>query len=57
MKWVGKGILCSSSGFWLGTRSVAWGKSSFDYALEGQNLITAKRFAEARDVLMEAVRQ
>ncbi|MEE9566018.1 MAG: N-acetylmuramoyl-L-alanine amidase [Desulfobacteria bacterium] len=56
LKWMGKGILCSSSGFWLGTRSVAWGKSSFDYALEGQNLITAKRFAEARDVLMEAVR-
>jgi len=55
LKWVGKGIFCTS-GFWLGAGSVAWGKSSFDYAIEGQNLITAKRFAEARDVLMEAVR-
>ncbi|UCD87869.1 MAG: N-acetylmuramoyl-L-alanine amidase [Desulfobacterales bacterium] len=55
LKWVGKGIL-SSSGVWLGTRSIAWGKSAFDYALEGQDLIAAKRFAEARDVLMEAVR-
>ena len=35
---------------------MAWGKSGFDYALEGQNLIAAKRFAEARDVLIEAVR-
>jgi N-acetylmuramoyl-L-alanine amidase len=55
LRWIGKGIL-STSGFWLCTRGVAWGKSAFDYALEGQNLIAAKRFAEARDVLKEAVR-
>jgi N-acetylmuramoyl-L-alanine amidase len=35
---------------------MAWGKSAFDYALEGQNLIAAKRFAEARDALKQAVR-
>jgi N-acetylmuramoyl-L-alanine amidase len=55
LKWVANGIL-GTSGFWLYTTRVAWGKSAFDYALEGQNLISAKRFSEARDVLMEAVR-
>ena len=55
LRWIGKGIL-GTSGFLLCTRSVAWGKSAFDYALEGQNLIAAKRFAEARDVLKEAIR-
>jgi len=35
---------------------MAWGKSAFDYALEGQNLIAAKRFAEAIEVLKEAIR-
>lgn len=55
LRWIGKGIL-STSGFWLCTRSDAWGKSAFDYALEGQNLIAAKRFAEARDALKKAVR-
>jgi len=55
LKWVANGIL-GTSGVWLYTGRVAWGKSGFDYALEGQNLIAARRFAEARDVLMEAVR-
>ena len=55
LKWVGKGIL-STSGCWLCARGNAWGKSALDYALEGQNLIAAGRFAEARDVLLEAVR-
>lgn len=55
LRWIGKGIL-GTSGFWLCSRGEAWGKSAFEYALEGQNLIAAKRFAEARDVLKEAVR-
>jgi N-acetylmuramoyl-L-alanine amidase len=55
LTWIGKGIL-KTSGFWLCARGVAWGKSAFDYAIEGQNLIAAKRFAEARDVLKEAIR-
>jgi N-acetylmuramoyl-L-alanine amidase len=55
LKWMGKGIL-GTSGLWLCPRGVAWAQSAFDYALEGQNLIAAKRFAEARDVLKEAVR-
>lgn len=55
LRWIGKGIL-STSGFWLCTSRDAWGKSAFDFALEGQNLIAAKRFAEARDALKEAVR-
>ena len=55
LRWIGKGIL-GTSGFWLCTRRIVWAKSAFDYALEGQNLIAAKRFAEARDVLKEAVR-
>lgn len=55
LRWIGKGIL-GTSGFWLCARGVAWGKSAFEYALEGQNLIAAKRLAEARDVLKEAVR-
>ncbi len=55
LRWISKGIL-GTSGFWLCTRGIAWAKSAFDYALEGQNLIAAKRFAEARDVLKEAVR-
>ena len=55
LKWIGKGIL-GTSGFWLYTRGSAWGKSALDFALEGQNLIAAKRFAEAVDVLKEAIR-
>ena len=55
LRWISKGIL-GTSGFWLCTRGIAWAKSAFDYALEGPNLIAAKRFAEARDVLKEAVR-
>ena len=55
LKWIGKGFI-GTSALWLCPTRVAWGKSGFDYALEGQNLIAAKRFAEARDVLKEAVR-
>ena len=55
LRWIGKGIL-GTSAFWLCNRGLAWGKSAFEYALEGQDLIAAKRFAEARDVLKEAVR-
>ncbi len=55
LRWIGKGIL-GTSGFWLCNRGIAWAKSAFDYALEGQNLIAAKRFGEARDVLKEAIR-
>ena len=55
LKYVAKGIL-GTSGFWLGTSGAAWGKSAFDYALEGQDLIAAKRFAEAKDVLKKAIR-
>ncbi|MBW2170737.1 MAG: tetratricopeptide repeat protein, partial [Deltaproteobacteria bacterium] len=55
LKWMGKGFV-GASGIFLCPSGVAWGKSGFDYALEGQNLIAAKRFAEAKDVLKEAVR-
>ena len=55
LRWIGKGIL-STTGFWLCTSRDAWGTSAFDFALEGQNLIAAKRFAEARNALKEAVR-
>ena len=52
---LGKSFI-GTSGLLLYPGGVAWGKSGFDYALEGQNLIAVKRFAEAKDVLQEAVR-
>ncbi|MBE9547339.1 MAG: N-acetylmuramoyl-L-alanine amidase [Proteobacteria bacterium] len=51
---LGKGLLASSTISLF--PSLVWGKTSFDYALEGQNLIQGGSYEKAVKALKEAVR-
>jgi len=53
LKLLGQGFLVSSG--LLAFSLPGWAQSAFDYALEGQNLIQKKRYAQALEVLKKAV--